>query len=468
MSTPGPHPVLGEVLIASRVTTSVLSAGRMRALLLLLALCVGLQMTGYGIIMPVFARRLGEFESGVGSLGLMMMSFALAQLLSAPVMGTLADRIGRRPIILIGLAAFIAQNVGFLLVDSTAAFIAVRAAGGAFSAGIGPAVMGVVADIVPEHRRARWVGIMMGSFGAGFIFGPVLGGALYDGWGFEMPFIVSASLAAFALVAAIALVAETRTQEIRQRQELQQRRTAALEPAEDRKASLLTSLPKPLYLFAALLVLDFTVVFAFAFVEPQMVFYFYDDLEWSTLRFGVIVSAFGMTMVVGQTVLSGLSDRIGRTPVIVAGLVLTSLLYVGLATVTWFPLLLLVAIIAGLGQALVFPALSAFYLDITPDQHRSRVMGLKGSAASAGGVAGPLLMAIVAATLSPQGVFIIAAALVGATVLLAVAALRERRRAVDTTGDIQSEIARQRALAAQATLHSVVIHAQTARARRTA
>ena len=283
-----------------------------------------------------------------------------------------------------------------------------------------------------------------------------------------MPFIVSASLAAFALVAAIALVAETRTQEIRQRQELQQRRTAALEPAEDRKASLLTSLPKPLYLFAALLVLDFTVVFAFAFVEPQMVFYFYDDLEWSTLRFGVIVSAFGMTMVVGQTVLSGLSDRIGRTPVIVAGLVLTSLLYVGLATVTWFPLLLLVAIIAGLGQALVFPALSAFYLDITPDQHRSRVMGLKGSAASAGGVAGPLLMAIVAATLSPQGVFIIAAALVGATVLLAVAALRERRRAVDTTGDIQSEIARQRALAAQATLHSVVIHAQTARARRTA
>ena len=92
MRAAGPHPVLGKVLIASRVTTSAMTPGRMRAILLLLALSVGLQMTGFGIIMPIFARRLGEFESGVGSLALMMMSFALAQLLFAPVMGALADR----------------------------------------------------------------------------------------------------------------------------------------------------------------------------------------------------------------------------------------------------------------------------------------------------------------------------------------------------------------------------------------
>ena len=468
MRAAGPHPVLGEVLVASRVTTSALSAGRRRSVLLLLALAVALQMTGFGVIMPIFARRFGEFDSGVGSLGLMMMSFALAQLLSAPLMGTLADRIGRRPIILLGLAAFVAQNVGFLLVDSTPAFIAVRAAGGAFTAGIGPAVMGVVGDIVPEDSRGRWVGIMMGSFGAGLIFGPVLGGVLYDGWGFETPFVVSASLAAFALIAALVLVPETRTREIRRREALRQRRASTLAPAESRQGSLLASLPRPLYLFATLLILDFIVVFAFTFVEPQMVFYFYDDLGWSTVRFGVVVSAYGVAMVAGQTVLSGVSDRIGRKPVIVVGLVLTSMLYVGLATITWFPLLLLVAIIAGLGVALISPALSVFYLDITPDQHRSRIMGLKGSAASAGGVAGPSVVAIAAFVLSPQGIFIAAAALIGATVILAVVALRDHRRVVDTTGDIQSEIARQRALAAQATLHSVVIRAQTARAARTA
>ena len=68
-----------------------------RRILFLLAASIALMMTGYGIVLPVFAKRLGELGSGVVALGLMSMGFAFAQLLLSPFMGSFADRFGRKP-----------------------------------------------------------------------------------------------------------------------------------------------------------------------------------------------------------------------------------------------------------------------------------------------------------------------------------------------------------------------------------
>jgi multidrug resistance protein len=463
-STPGSHPHLGEVVIATEVLDSRLDPRRIRTIISLLAASVALMMTGFGIIMPVFARRLGEFGSGVEALGLMTVAFALAQFLSAPIMGSFADRFGRRPLILLGLAAFAASNVGFLLASSTAVFIAVRALEGALSAGLFPAAMGVVADIVPEDRRAQWVGIVMGSYGAGFIFGPTLGGLLYDGWGYSAPFLVSAVLATSAFVAAFLLVPETRTPEVRRRERL--RRQYTTETLLAPELSVLDALPRPLSIFGTLLLVDFISVFAFAFVEPQMVFYFYEQLDWTTVQFGVVVGMYGLAMVLSQTVLGQLSDRFGRKPIVLVGTLLTTSFYVGLAIVTQFTPTLLVAIVAGMGNGLTMPAMSAFYLDITPSERRSSVMGLKESTAALGGVAGPLAVVGVSALTTPQGVFSIAAGLLGAVLLLAFVVLREPQRAPEEVGDVAVESSRRRALSAQASLRGVVLRAQAARAAR--
>ncbi|MBS1252736.1 MAG: Tetracycline resistance protein, class C [Anaerolineales bacterium] len=457
-STGRRRPNLGEVVVATRAITSGPSPQRTRTIILLLAASVALMMTGFGIIMPVFARRLGEFGSGVEALGLMTMSFALAQFLAAPVMGSFADRFGRRPLVLVSLAAFAAANVGFLFAPSTEVFIAVRALEGALTAGLFPAAMGVVADVVPEDKRAQWIGIVMGSYGAGFIFGPVVGGVLYDGWGFAAPFVASAALAIIAFIAAAILVPETRTHELRRRETLRQRRAAAMAPAQER--SFWASLPKPLYVFGTLLILDFIGVFAFAFVEPQMVFYFYEELNWSTVRFGVVVGVYGLAMVIGQAGLGQSSDRFGRKPIIILGILLTATFYAGLTVVTWFPLMLLVAIVAGLGAALTAPALSAFYLDITAEQHRSRVVGIKESAAALGGVAGPLLVVVASTVTTPQGVFVIAGALTLLAAGLALVALRSPRHSAEGTEDVAWECSSQRAMAAQAALRGVVLSAE--------
>jgi MFS family permease len=461
VSTYPRYPNLGEVVEATQVIDSALDPRRIRNIILLLAASVALMMTGFGIIMPIFARRFGEFGSGVEALGLMTMSFALAQFIAAPFMGTLADRVGRRPLILMGLAAFAAANVGFLFARSTEAFITIRAFEGALTAGLFPAAMGVVGDVVSKNKRARWVGIVMGSYGAGFIFGPVIGGVLYDGWGFAAPFTVSAAMAFLALLAAAILVPETRTPEVHRREILRKRRDAAVEDSQE--DSILASLPRPLHVFGTLLVLDFIGVFAFAFVEPQMVFYFYDELAWTTIQFGIVVSVYGIAMVAGQAGLGQLSDRFGRKPIILIGLLLTASFYAGLALFTWFPLTLLVALVAGLGTALTSPALSAFYLDITAEEHRSRVLGIKESSAALGGVVGPLAVVAVSTITTPQDVFVMSFILMIATAGLALFALRAPHRTAEETEDIAWDCAEKRAMAAQAALRGVVLSATDVR-----
>jgi MFS family permease len=388
-----------------------------RNIIILLAASVALMMTGYGIVMPVMAKRLGELGAGVETLGFMTMAFAIGQFLLAPFMGSLADRFGRRPLILTALAGEIIANILFLLISSTGSYIGIRFFQGAISAGLLPASMGVVGDIFPENKRGQWTGILMGSYGFGFIFGPGMGGILYDSLGFVAPFAVSAGLALVALVFASLMVPETRPASAR-------KAGASGENSAAEKTGIITSLPRPLYLFGALLTLDFLAVFVFAFIEPQLAFFLYNDLKFSTSQFGLLVSGYGLAMVIGQLTLGRLSDRIGRNPIIALGFLLNAGFYFGLTQLDQFFLLLLLALMAGLGNSLVVPALSSYYLNITAEEHRSRIMGVKESVAALGGAIGPLLVAVVSGWTTPQGIFLISAGLALVAVSLALVALK--------------------------------------------
>lgn len=376
-----------------------LESNPMHRVIILLAASVGLMMTGYGVVMPVFARRLGELGSGVEALGLMTVAFALSQFVLAPFMGALADRFGRRLLILIALGGFAVANIAFLLAQSTEVFIGIRLFEGAITAGLLPASMAVVGDLVSEKERAKWVGILMGSYSAGFIFGPAAGGFLYDHWGFIAPFAVSAGLAALGLVLALILVPDTRSETVKQR---------ATDRQQVSHEAWLTTLPRPLYILTTLLILDFIAVFGFAFIEPRMVFYFYDDLAFTTTQFGLIVGVYGLAIVLGQFSLGQLSDRLGRKPIIALGFGVNVTFYLSLTVFSHFGLIFLAAVLAGLGNALLMPALSAYYIDLAREEHRSRVLGMKEAAAALGGVAGPLAVALVNPWTTPQGVFTIA------------------------------------------------------------
>jgi multidrug resistance protein len=454
------HAHMGQVVVVTRVATSDMDPRRARNVILLLAFSMALLMTGYAIIMPLFARRLDEFGSGANELALMSTAYALAGIVAAPFMGALADRAGRRPLVLGSLLAFALANVGFLLATSTEMLIVLRALEGALSAGLGPAAMGIVADIAPENQRARWIGVVMGGGSAGWVLGPVVGGVLYDVSGFEAPFMISAGVSLLAFIAAAVLIPETRPRKVWRREALRQRRVAALAPAQ--AASLRAALPRPLSTFATLLLISFVMYFAWAFFEPRLLFFVFDDLGWTTTRFGVAAGGYGLASLLGQTTLGQMGDRFGRRPSIALGLLLFAAQFAGVVFTTSFGLIMLSFAIAGLGEGLASPALGAFFLDISEEQHRSRVMGINASASALGGVVGPLLAAA-AGSVSPQSAFAGGAAVVIGAALLALVVLKATDQAAEGARARVWDISDVRALAAQASLRGVVRSAAAAR-----
>ena len=462
MNLPGHAAHMGTIVKATRVVTPGADPHRSRRIIVLLAACTALQMTSYGMIFPLFARKIGDFGDSVAVLATSVMAYSLAGVIAAPFMGVLADRFGRRPLILGSFAVFAAAFTGYYLAATSLVFILIRGLAGALTAGLGPATMGLVADIAPEDERGRWIGVVGGGTSAGFIVGPVVGGLLYDRWGYGPPFLASIGIALLTLLITFVAIPETHTREKRRRAALYEKRAARLAPERGTALSVKASLPHPLLAFGTLLFVNLSMIFAWFFIDPQLPFYAFDDLGWSTAQFGAVISCYGWAALIGSLTLGRSSDRFGRKPILVIGLILHSAQYGGLMLTDVYGVIIPAFIIAGIGEALVNPALSAAYLDITPEEHRSRAMGIKTAVGSLGSLLAPALLTLFVGYLSPRGVFFISATLILFTGLVVFAALRLPGRA-EGARDLAWEASQDRVMAAQTALRNVTVSATTAR-----
>lgn len=135
-----------------------------------------LVMVGFGIIIPVLPFFAEEIGATPTELGLLMAVYSLMQLLFAPMWGRISDRIGRKPVLLIGILGLALSFFLFAISTELWMLFAARIIGGILSSANMPTSMAYVADITTPEDRGKGMGIIGAAVGLGFIFGPAIGG----------------------------------------------------------------------------------------------------------------------------------------------------------------------------------------------------------------------------------------------------------------------------------------------------
>lgn len=156
---------------------------------------------GVGIVvplLPVHAHRLGA--SGF-HIALIFGAYAMSRALFLPVFGHLSDRKGRKTFLTIGLLAYATISIALAYLDSIAALIVIRLLHGVASAMLIPVFQAYAADLAPEGREGRVMGLYGTVVLVGMSLGPVVGGLVNDHWGFRTTFWIMGGLALLGFVA---------------------------------------------------------------------------------------------------------------------------------------------------------------------------------------------------------------------------------------------------------------------------
>lgn len=156
-------------------------------------------MLGFGIIIPILPFYAENLGANGTALGVLMAIFSVMQFIFSPIWGGLSDRIGRKPVILIGVLGNALAQLFFGLSTSLWMLIAARALSGILSSATLPTTMAYISDSTSEKNRGGGMGIIGAAMGVGMILGPGIGGWA-GSYSLSMPFYVAAALSTAALV----------------------------------------------------------------------------------------------------------------------------------------------------------------------------------------------------------------------------------------------------------------------------
>jgi DHA1 family tetracycline resistance protein-like MFS transporter len=190
---------------------------------------VFVDLLGFSLILPLVPYYAKAFNASDSLIGLLVASYAAAQLIGAPILGRLSDRYGRRPVLLVSI---LGTAVGFVILgfaNSLWMLFASRILDGATGGNISVA-QAYITDITDRKNRAKGLGLIGAAFGLGFIIGPAVGGLMSTlgetitigiagiaiNWQFALPAFAAAAIALLNLIAVFFALPESLTPEKRE------------------------------------------------------------------------------------------------------------------------------------------------------------------------------------------------------------------------------------------------------------
>ncbi|THF67931.1 TCR/Tet family MFS transporter [Deinococcus sp. Arct2-2] len=350
---------------------------------------------GVGLIIPVLPRVIESFgDVGLSQAssfyGLLIALYSLMAFLFAGLMGSLSDRFGRRPVLLLSLLGLGLDYVIIALAPNLSWLIVGRVLAGIFGASQVTA-LAYIADVSPPQDRAKNFGLIGAAFGLGFIIGPLLGGVL-GGIELRLPFWVAAGLSLLNVLYGLLVLPESLPPERRQ-------------PFRWSRANPVGSL---MALRRTPSALTLTAVYGLTRLSLNgliavWVLYTGFRLGWNVTQIGLSLAFTGICLAVVQGGMVGpVVARLGEVKTTLLGLTLSTLAYVlfGLFTTGW---MLYAAIVLSASGGLVAPTLQGMISSRVPPTEQGLLQGALASLNNlANVVAPPVVAGLFAYVVSPS------------------------------------------------------------------
>jgi MFS family permease len=350
---------------------------------------------GFGIIVPVLYTYGKTFGLTGATLGVLTASFSIAQFFATPVLGSLSDKWGRKPLLAISLAGTCLSFLLFAEAKVLWILFAARILDGLTGGNISVA-QAMVADTATPANRAKRFGILSSAFAFGFVVGPLVGG-LFTRLSPQAPFFFAAGISLIGTLCTIFLLKETNPTN---------KKSRAGFSNQFKFASLVSTLKRPVigtavFIGFLLTMAQFTMIIGFQIFSK-------DILKITPASMGIFMAAFGICGIIAQMCVPFFTKVFSSKSVI---LLLSSLLCLAAMSVSGFLTVLVPFAVClcvyGLFNGLRNPMLNAIIADNIDKAEQGKVLGVNQSYASIGQTIGPLT-AGAAAAVSVHSVFFLA------------------------------------------------------------
>lgn len=376
-----------------------------------------LDLVSFGIVIPVlpfYAKSTGASE---GLIALLATAYSAAQFVMAPVLGRLSDRHGRRPVMLISIGGSTLAMLTLGFAQSLWMLFLARTISGVCNANVSTA-HAYVADRVPPHQRARYMGMMGTAVGLGFIVGPSLGGVLARPGMPQFPFFVGAGLSLINFLMAVLWLPESR------------RPSASSGPLPPRP-SLLAVARDPAFWrnqIGVMVAVYFCFFCAFAAMEATFALFTEACYGWGENQTGKFFAFVGTVIVLFQGFLVGRAvASFGERRSLALGLTMSA---TGFACMAMSPSVLWVLIggffTAG-GNGLIMPSMSALVSRNSSSHDQGINAGFAQSAGALGRIVGPMIAGLLFELIGPRAPMGSSATLVVVVCFMVLARVHEPR-----------------------------------------
>jgi DHA1 family tetracycline resistance protein-like MFS transporter len=342
-----------------------------------------LSIVGFGLLIPVLPKLIVEFEggdftSGANTLKWIVGIYAFMQFVCSPILGSLSDRFGRRPIILIATAGSAIDYVIMANAPTLTWFFVARMIAGS-TAGVLATANAYIADVTPPEKRAQSFGLLGAAFGIGFIIGPVVGGLLgqYD---LRLPFWFAAGCSGLNWLWGYFVLPESLKPE--HRREFSWKRANPV-------GALLAMRRFPAVL--GMVECFFILTLAQVMLQTTWALYTQERYGWSPWQIGLSLMWVGLaTGAVQATLVKKIVPRLGDPRSVVIGMCISIVAFVGygLASQGW---MIYAVICVGCFAGIAGPALQSYTTRHVPPNEQGAVQGVFAGLQSLAGIPGPFI-----------------------------------------------------------------------------